>query len=89
MLQAFRGAWRLVPGQALLHHGAGDEHLVFNNLSGDTHLLDTPAMKVLRALQAGPLTPADLQGLCGETDEPEDIDALLAELQHLMLVQPA
>ncbi|GAB3370156.1 hypothetical protein GCM10027317_05700 [Massilia agri] len=89
MLQAFPGAWRLVPGQALLHHGAGDEHLVFNDLSGDTHLLDAQAMQVLRALQAGPLAPAALQGLCGEAQEPEDIAALLAELQELMLVQPA
>lgn len=89
MLQAFPGAWRLVPGQALLHHGAGDEHLVFNDLSGDTHLLDAQAMQVLRALQAGPLGPAELQRLCGAADEPEDIGALLAELQDLMLVQPA
>ena len=83
MLQAFPGAWRLVPGQALLHHGAGDEYLVFNDLSGDTHLLDAQAMLVLRALQAGP------QRLCGEADAPEEIAALLAELQDLMLVQPA
>lgn len=89
MLQAFPGAWRLVPGQALLHHGAGDEHLVFNDLSGDTHLLDTRAMEVLRALQAGPLTRAELHGLCGEPDEPDAIAALLAELQDLMLVQAA
>lgn len=89
MLQASPGAWRLVPGQALLHHGAGDEHLVFNDLSGDTHLLDSRAMALLSALQAGSLTPAELHGLCGEADEPEAIAALLAELQDLMLVQPA
>lgn len=89
MLQAIPGAWRLVPGQALLHHGAGDEHLVFNDLSGDTHLLDAQAMQVLRALQAGPLTPAELLRLCGDTEEPEEIAALLAELQELKLVQPA
>ncbi len=89
MSQANPGAWRLVPGQALLHHGAGDEHLVFNDLSGDTHLIDAQAMQVLHALRAGPLAPAQLQDLCGEAEAPESIDALLAELQHLMLVQPA
>jgi PqqD family protein of HPr-rel-A system len=89
VLLASPGAWRLVPGQALLHHGAGDEHLVFNDLSGDTHLLDAQAMQVLHALQAGPLTPAQLQGSCSDADEPEAITALLAELQDLKLVQPA
>lgn len=44
--------WRLVQGQLLLARRWGDEVVVYNDLSGDTHLLDASAMDLLLALQA-------------------------------------
>lgn len=46
--------WQLVPGQSLRHRGWDDEFVVYNDLSGDTHLLGADAMDLLRLLKAGP-----------------------------------
>ncbi|MGJ9418441.1 HPr-rel-A system PqqD family peptide chaperone [Massilia sp. CMS3.1] len=46
--------WRLAPGQRLLHRCWDGECVLYNDLSGDTHLLDEFALALLHHLQAGP-----------------------------------
>ena len=52
--------WRLAPGQRLLHRCWDGECVLYNDLSGDTHLLDEFALAVLQYLQAGPQPAARL-----------------------------
>lgn len=53
-------AWRVLPGQMLLHHGWGDEVVIYNDVSGATHLLDSGTMELLLALRDGSVTAAEL-----------------------------
>ena len=88
--------WSIATGQRLAARGWDDEFVVYNNLSGDTHLIDPDSMAVLDFLRAGPATmeavlaffstglaPDDLAAL------PETMAALLTQLQRLFLVQAA
>lgn len=77
--------WRLKPGQALLSHGWDGEYVLYNELSGDTHLLTGMAFRPLRQLQATPNTTAALAQSCGSDEE--EIDSLLADLELLALVE--
>lgn len=84
-------AWRLAPEQCLRWRGWDDEFVLFNDLSGDTHLLGLDAMTVLWKLAE---QPADAMALCshlhgsaGSRDAP-DIDALLHSLMELALIEP-
>ncbi|MGZ8287983.1 MAG: HPr-rel-A system PqqD family peptide chaperone [Telluria sp.] len=84
--------WRLLPGQALHHRAWEDEYVVFNNLSGDTHLLDASAMQVLLAVPAAPAAEAaivaQLRAALGLDDaEAADIPAILGDLQALFLIE--
>jgi PqqD family protein of HPr-rel-A system len=87
-------AWRLRPGQALRHRQWDDEYVLYNDLSGDTHLLGGAAIEILLALARGPATDAALAALVeGEFDiDPADAAAetgeLLALLQRLSLITP-
>ena len=49
--------WRLVPGQLLRARQWDDEFVVYNDLSGDTHLLDAAAMDILLRIASGPGRP--------------------------------
>ena len=73
-------SWRLVPGQALLHRGWDGAFVLYNDLSGDTHLLTDDAMTLLLALRDDDVTPQELAA-------PELAD-LLATLRQLDLVEP-
>jgi len=71
----------------------GDEGLVFNPLSWETHLVRDPALRVVELLGSGPRREADLASELGsEYDEPDLASArdrirpLLDELQGLGLV---
>jgi PqqD family protein of HPr-rel-A system len=83
--------WRLAPGQALRRRGWDGEHLLYNDLSGDTHLLTEPAILLLLALQQQAHPQAALAQLAGfpagAPDAPDAIDALLADLEALSLVE--
>jgi hypothetical protein len=72
--------WRLVPGQSLLHRGWHDACVLFNDLSGATHLLGNVALALLLALRDGDITADELA-------TPEVAD-LLAALQRLDLIEP-
>lgn len=91
--------WRLLPGQSARHRAWDDEFVVYNDLSGDTHLLGLHAMLVLRKLQRG--GPADGPALAAalkaalaiDTDQDlaslaAEIDVILADLHRLALVEP-
>lgn len=82
--------WRLLPGQ-LLHHRSWDdeEFVLYNNLSGDTHLLDAATLETLQALargDAGVAALAALLGLDGAGGHAQ-LSALLADLAELALVE--
>ncbi|TWI63001.1 PqqD family protein of HPr-rel-A system [Pseudoduganella lurida] len=72
--------WRLVSGQTLLHRGWDEACVLFNDLSGDTHLLTAEAMVLLLALRDGDIDADELSA--PELAEP------LAALQRLDLIEP-
>lgn len=86
--------WQIVPGQQLAARGWDDEYVLYNNLAGDTHLLDGDSMAVLAFLQS---TPVDLDALVGAfaagitPDDaaalPETMSTLLDQLRKLHLVE--
>jgi PqqD family protein of HPr-rel-A system len=93
--------WRLAPGQRLQYRCWDGECVVYNDLSGDTHVLGEFAIALLEELQAGAQPAAQLAGLFDldlDTDpgapaappaSPSDelITAVLAELAALQLVE--
>ena len=85
--------WRITPGQALRFRQFDDEIVLFNDLSGDTHLLGDAAMHLLSVLQHGPATRAalfaSLSEALGCSPDPafdSDADALLASLAGYFLI---
>ena len=88
--------WQLRPGQNLRHRQFDDEFVLFNDLSGDTHLLGGSAMQLLGELQAGPRGSGELlAALAGALgcarDAAFDLEAgaVLAQLATLALIQAA
>jgi PqqD family protein of HPr-rel-A system len=86
--------WRVAPGQQLATWGWEDEFVLYNNLSGDTHLFGGDSMAVLAHLQHIPATlDALVSAFSGDLDPddaaalPETLTALLANLQNLFLVE--
>lgn len=83
--------WRLTPG-LVLHYRTWDNEtfVLYNNLSGDTHLTDAAAMEVLALLQDAPAATAALGAALGVGDTPdncEQLAALLEELQSQALIE--
>lgn len=84
--------WRILPGQALHHRVWDDDYVVYNNLSGDTHLLDASAMQLLLAVAEAPGDTAAIAarlrlalGLDGQ--EMAEIPAMLDDLRALSLIE--
>ena len=88
--------WRVIPGQSLrCRQWDGDEEAVlFNNLSGATHLLGPAALCLLDALRAAPAAEAALADslrAAFEVDEdelPGQLAELLDSLVRLDLIEP-
>jgi len=87
--------WRVVPGQLLVCREWDGEAVLYNDLSGNTHLLDGAAIDVLQALRAAPLDTAMLAqrlaerfGATADELSPE-IEDMLAELARLDLIEPS
>ena len=84
--------WCLRPGQHLAYRQWDGEYVLYNDLSGDTHLLGDGAIELLLALRRGPATGAALAAvLQAEFDiDPAaldlETDTLLHDLKHLYLV---
>jgi len=85
--------WRVVPGQLLACREWDGEAVLYNDLSGNTHLLDGAAIDVLQALRAAPRDAAALAQALAErfgADAAElspGIEDMLAELARLDLVE--
>ena len=86
--------WRLTPGQALACREWDGEAVLYNDLSGSTHLLDGAALDLLHALRDQPADAASLAArLAGQFDAGDDdlvslIDDMLATLAGLDLIEP-
>lgn len=82
--------WKLIEGQTLEHRSWDDEYVVYNDLSGDTHLFGADAMHLLLRLRAG---PADEEGLAAalqvEAADREALALTLDELGALALIERA
>jgi PqqD family protein of HPr-rel-A system len=89
-----RSGWRLVPGQSLNCREWDDEVVLFNDLSGATHLLSPVALSVLEMLGAAPAAEAALcaalerQADADAAIDPAQLAALLHDLRGLQLVEP-
>lgn len=87
--------WRLAPGQRLLHRCWEGECVLYNDLSGDTHLLDEFALALLAYLQEGPQPAAHLAAHFAFEADPaaaphEDLlHAVLSDLAALYLIDSA
>ena len=87
--------WRVRSDQALHFRSWGGEFIVYNSLSGDTHLLDSVAAQILLRLQQVPsdfislvesLTSLLQTEMMGEPIEPQLVN-LLADLKALALIE--
>jgi PqqD family protein of HPr-rel-A system len=88
--------WQIAPGQQLASWGWNDEFVLYNDLSGDTHLLDADSLELLVQLQRAPASIATLVTQLSDGVAPDDAAALpdtlatlLAQLQKLYLVELA
>ena len=89
-------SWRLTPGQQLLHRCWEGECVLYNDLTGDTHLLGEFALALLELLRAAPMPAAGLAVELGlepgpepaaASDPREALLAVLADLAALHLVE--
>jgi len=86
--------WRLTPGQALACREWDGEAVLYNDLSGSTHLLDGAALDLLHALRDQPADAASLAARladrfdAGDDDLVSLIDDMLATLAGLDLIEP-
>ncbi len=92
--------WRTTPGQAFrlrqFNDPAGTESVVYNDLTGATHLLGEAAVHLIQVLRVGPATSADLctalaAALECERDDSlaRDTDAVLEQLAGFFLIERA
>ena len=96
--------WQLRPGQAFRFRqygvesksDSGLEFVLYNDLSGATHLLEDSAMHLLSVLQQGPQSDDSLiDALALALDCPRDAafdheaSAAIAQLAAFSLIQPA
>lgn len=75
--------WRVVPGQSLVFREWDGEAVLYNDLSGNTHLLDGGAVDVLLALRAQPLDAATLAARLADRFD-ADADALPAAITDML-----
>lgn len=86
--------WQLTPGQTLRFRQFDDDIVLYNDLSGDTHLLGDGAVHVLGVLQHGPAADASLRaslaaalGADSGPDFDEEADTILGQLASLFLIE--
>lgn len=69
-----RRAWRVMSGQTLARREWDGEAVLFNDLTGATHLLSSTAVWVLERLQANPLDADALAAALASDDGADDED---------------
>ena len=86
--------WQVTPGQTLAARQWDDELVVFNSLSGATHLLGLGATVLLGVLQQGPADETTLAVALQDEFELDgaeigaELPPMLARLAKLGLIQP-
>jgi PqqD family protein of HPr-rel-A system len=88
--------WRLVDSSGIRIHRFGDDALVFNPVTWETHLLNGVGMRVLEALSTGAKDEIELVAEIFVTDgggeavaaKRDEIARFLDELGKLELVEP-
>jgi PqqD family protein of HPr-rel-A system len=89
--QAPHAVWRLMAGQLLRSKTwDGVEHLLYNDLSGDTHLLGADALDLLLLLQRADSDEVTLAAALmapGDANPSDEVAAILADLARLSLVE--
>lgn len=73
--------WRLRAGQSLRTLAGDDESVLYNEQSGETHLLNAIAIGLLEHLRKG---PDDFFGICASLEQAWEFDSA-AELQRVVL----
>jgi PqqD family protein of HPr-rel-A system len=86
--------WRLIDDNALQFRAWNGEFVVYNVLSGDTHVLEMPAAEILQLLQQGPMDPSSMaRSLADKWQcEPDqtflnELEMTLSEMRTLSLVE--
>jgi PqqD family protein of HPr-rel-A system len=86
--------WRLISNQALHFRSWDDEFVVYDNLSGDTHLVDSTAAQILLKLQQAPSNSTTLAEslvplLHANWDDEfvGQVEHILADLDTLALIE--
>jgi len=88
--------WRLNPYVRLHWLSWDKDHIVFNAASGQTHVLNELGAAILRLLEENALNPMEIgqrlvaqyEGLVLDTELSAAIEALLANLDTLGLIEP-
>ncbi|QYF95051.1 HPr-rel-A system PqqD family peptide chaperone [Massilia sp. PAMC28688] len=92
--------WRTMPGQAFrlrqFNHPDGIQFVLYNDLSGATHLLGEAAVHLLQVLRCGPADDSSLSaalatalGCAHDAALVDDTAALLSQLAGLFLIERA
>lgn len=77
--------WRLIGNDVLQFRSWNDECVVYNTLSGDTHILETRAAEILFSLQEGALNMLSLAQLLADKWRCETSQIFLDELETVLL----
>lgn len=86
--------WRVTPGQRLAVRQWDDELVVFNSLSGATHVLGPGAAVLVEVLQDGPASEAALAEALRDEFELDDAEIgaqlppMLTRLAKFELIEP-
>jgi PqqD family protein of HPr-rel-A system len=86
--------WRTIRDDAFIFRAWDDEVVIYDALSGDTHVIDATAARILQALQQSPSDVPTLAQLlavplqCEPGDAlNQDIEAVLSDMAALSLVE--
>ena len=87
--------WKVISEQDLHFHSWDDECVVYNNLSGDTHLLSLAAAQILLKLKEAPsnaallaVTLAPLWQVDPDQELALQIENILSDLNAIALIEP-
>jgi len=76
--------WRLISDHVLHFRFWDDEFVVYNSLSGDTHLLDSTAAQILLKLQQAPLNSTTLAESLAPLLHAEMDDEFVVQIEHIL-----
>jgi PqqD family protein of HPr-rel-A system len=76
--------WRLVADQALHFRFWDDEFVVYDNLSGDTHLLGSTAAQILLKLKQAPSNATTLAESLAPPLNAEKDGEFVAQVEHIL-----